>query len=816
MSDLLFADIILPFALEKNYTYAIPQTMYNAVKPGVRVEVQFRNKLYTGVVGKVHNQQPKGYAVKEILSLPDHLQIVNKTQLDFWQWMANYYMCAMGDVMNAALPAPYKLSSETILVLDNEKEIDSAKLNDKEYLIAEALTIKNELSLKDIQQILQQKSVQPVMKALIEKGIAFIKEELKETYKEKTQKVIRLNSIYVDDEEAAKALFLKLEKAPKQLALLMTYFQLTHDANSITKTRLLKKSEVSSSVLQTMVKNKVFIETEESVSRLVDKKVKTESFELTSVQQQTLLEIKQNFETKNVVLLHGVTGSGKTEIYIELIKEYIAQGEQVLYLLPEIALTAQIINRLKKHFGNDVGVYHSKFNQNERIEIWQRVLHGEFKIIVGARSALFLPFIKIGLVIVDEEHDQSYKQMDPAPRYHGRDSAIYLANLFGAKTLLGTATPAVESIYNAQQGKYGLVHLSERFAGMQLPEITIVDIKEQTKLAKMQSHFSQILLDAIQQALQNKEQVIIFRNRRGYSPFIMCQQCGWSPSCINCDVRLVYHKYEDELRCHYCGHRENTYTACPACGSTRLLIQGFGTEKIEDELQGIFPNNTIARLDLDTAKGKHSHERIIHDFEEGGIDILVGTQMVTKGLDFDHVNLVGILNADQLLNFTNFRAAERGFQMLMQVSGRAGRKNKKGKVIIQAIATNQPVLNRVIQNDVAGFYEKELDERRQFNYPPFTRLIRITIRHKEKELTYAAMEFLANNLRQKLGKRVLGPAIPPVGRIRNRYLIELLIKVENTPKALSATKQIVKSAYDIIYLHRTFKRVDIITDVDPL
>lgn len=817
MADLVFADIILPFALEKNYTYGVPETLQAAVKPGIRVEVPFRNKLYTGIVAKVHNLQPKGYTVKNIISLPDHLHVVNKIQLDFWQWMSSYYMATLGDVMNAALPAPFKLSSETIIVLDDEKKIDSVELNDKEYLIAEALTIKHELSLKDIQQILQQKSVQPIIKSLIEKGVALVKEELKEIYKEKKQKFLQLNSKYHNNETEVRLLFEKLEKFPKQLAILMAYFQLSHDVGRITKTKLLKRSEATSAVLQTMIKNEIFIETEETVSRLKFTEGSEQAeLQLSDAQNKSLSEINNLFADKQVVLLHGVTGSGKTEIYIELIKQYLDNEKQILYLLPEIALTSQIIGRLKKHFGNKVGVFHSKFNQSERLEIWKQVLNGGYKIILGARSAIFLPFTKLGLVIIDEEHDTSYKQFDPAPRYNARDSAVYLAGLHNAKVLMGTATPSVESYFNAKNGKYGLVVLSERYAGMQMPEVQIIDLKEQTKLQKMQSHFSNILLEAIQKTLGQKEQVILFRNRRGYSPFIICQQCGWSPSCINCDVHLVYHKYEDELRCHYCGHKEKTYKACPACGSTKLLIQGFGTEKIEDELQMLFAQSNIARLDLDTARGKHSHERIIHDFEEGHIDILVGTQMVTKGLDFDHVNLVGILNADQILNFSDFRSAERGFQMLLQVAGRAGRKNRKGLVLIQAMATNHLVLKFVLENDYAGFYEKEVDERRQFNYPPFSRIVQITLRHTQKELVYAAMYFLADNLKQKLGRRVIGPAVPTIGRIRNKYLIDLLVKMENKPNALSGAKKIIKDAYSIVHTHHTYKKVEIITDVDPL
>ncbi len=812
----LFADVILPFALEKNYTYAVPEEFSAALQPGMRVEVPFRNKTYTGIIAKIHSEKPNGYTAKSILSLPDHLHIVNKIQLEFWNWMAKYYMCSNGDVMNAALPAPYKLSSETVIVLDENAVIDTQLLEDREFIVAEALSIQKELSLKDIQQILQLKTIQPVIKALIQKGVAYIKEEMKETYSAKTEKFVILHSDYNSEETLGK-LFDKLEAFPKQLNVLMVYYQLAAQQQKIKKSVLIRKADASSAVLKTMIKNNIFIETDENVSRLQLYGISDEDeIQLNEEQIAITKKIHNLFEEKQTVLLHGVTGSGKTEVYIEFIKKSVAEGKQVLYLLPEIALTAQIINRLKKRFGSIIGVYHSKFNQSERVEIWQRVLNNEYKIILGARSALFLPFNKLGLIIVDEEHDYSYKQHEPNPRYHARDAAIYLAHLHKGKTLLGTATPSVETYFQAVSGKFGLVTMFKRYGNMAMPEIRIVDIKEEEKNKTMQSHLSSQLIGQMQSTIKNREQIILFQNRRGYAPYLICEACGWTPRCVNCDVNLVYHKFSDELRCHYCNFKNNTYQACPACGSTRLIIKGFGTEKIEDELHYSFPESKIARLDLDSIKTKHGHEKVIRAFEDGEVDILVGTQMVTKGLDFDNVNLVGILSADQIINFSDFRASERAFQMMTQVSGRAGRKNKKGVVLIQALQTNHPVLKFVIHNDYNGFYNKEIAERREFGYPPFVRLIRLTLKHNKSEMVNRTAQFLATELRKHFGSNLLGPAIPGIPRIRNKYLSEILIKADNKKAETDRMKTFLKFEIEKLQMHPTHKRVEIIVDVDPM
>ncbi|HNK96771.1 MAG TPA: primosomal protein N' [Chitinophagales bacterium] len=812
----VFVDVILPFALEKNYTYVVPDEFVGVLSPGMRVEVPFRNKTYTGIVAKVHDISPQGYSPKPVLSLPDHLQVVNKTQLDLWTWISKYYMCSVGDVMNAALPAPYKLSSETVVVYNPQHGIDLLTLDEKEYLIAEALTLQQELRLIDVQQILRQKTVQPIIKALIAKGIAFIKEELKESYTVKTEKYIILTPQY-RSEYALQQLFESLQKSEKQTNVLMIFYQLSAKEGKVKKSVLLRRSGVTAAVLKTMIKNDIFEEVEEQVSRLqAYGNADMHDAHLNVDQQKALSEIEEQFEEKQTVLLHGVTGSGKTEVYIELMLKTIAAGKQVLYLLPEIALTAQIVTRLKKRFGNLIGVYHSKFNQNERIEIWQHVLNNEFKVILGARSALFLPFNEIGLIIVDEEHDYSYKQHEPSPRYHARDTAIYLGHLHQAKVLLGTATPSVETYYQAKSGKFGLVEMFRRHGDMPMPTIQIVDMKAEEKQKTVQGHFSSVLVGNIKHALQLKEQVILFQNRRGYAPFMICQSCGWTPKCTQCDVNLVYHKYANELRCHYCNHVENTYSVCPACNSSQLIIKGFGTERIDDDLQYTFPEARTARLDLDAIKTKHGHEKLVRSFEEGEIDILTGTQMVTKGLDFDHVNLVGILSADQIINFSDFRAAERAFQMITQVSGRAGRKHKKGLVLIQAIKVDHPVLQYVITNDFHGFYEKEISERRQFGYPPFTRLIRITFRHSQKERVFATSDWFAAGVRASLGDRLLGPAVPGIPRIRNKYLMELMVKFPNNRQAGDMVKEIIKNQISVMMSDPVHKKVDFLLDVDPM
>lgn len=790
--------------------------MQALLHPGTRVEVPFRNKTCTGIVARVHTQPPKGYSVKPILAIPDHLDIVNTQQLAFWEWMAAYYMCPVGDVMHAALPAPYKLSSETIIVPGEKTDIQSEALDDKEYIVAEALSVQKELSLHDVQKMLQQKSVQPVIRALIAKGIAAVREEIRDTFRPRKEKRIALAPPY-RDEKALESLFAGLEKYPRQLDLLMLFYQLSPGLEPVEKKILLRKASSSPSVLQTLVRKGIFIEQEEVVSRvaLATGGIVPEEAVLSPAQEQALAEICNAFAEKETVLLHGVTGSGKTELYMELIRGQLDAGKQVLYLLPEIALTAQIINRLKKRFGALAGVYHSKFSQNERVEIWNHVMNRSFRLLLGARSSVFLPFTELGLVIVDEEHDYSYKQQEPDPRYHARDAALYLARLHGAKALLGTATPSLETYHHAVTGKYGLVHLADRHANMDMPEIRVVDIREQMQKKTMHSHFSAPLLEEIRAAMERKEQVILFQNRRGYSPHILCEKCGWIPKCVHCDVHLVYHKYDDELRCHYCGYKEHTYTVCPACGSARIVVSGFGTEKLEDELQVFFPEKHIARLDLDAVKTKHGHEKVIHAFEEGGIDILVGTQMVTKGLDFDHVSLVGIMSADQLLNFSDFRAHERAYQMLTQVAGRSGRKNRRGLVLIQTYQPHHPVIRDVVEHDYKSMYAREVGERKKFSYPPFTRLIRITLKHKEAVKASATAELLAKKLRNALGDRVLGPAVPGIPRIKNKYLFELLIKAGIRSDGINACKQAIRTALRQLEGDPGHRRTGIVIDVDP-
>ncbi|MBA2406494.1 MAG: primosomal protein N', partial [Chitinophagales bacterium] len=641
-----FAEVILPLSLEINYNYGIPEELESVATVGKRVEIQFgKRKIYAGIIKRVHHEAPKEYKVKQILSVLDESAIVSETELKFWEWISSYYLCSEGEVMNAALPAGFKLESETTITLHPSFNDSVTNLPDKEYLIAEALSIHKELKIQEVTKILQLKTVYPVVQSLLKKNIIIVKEGLIERFKPKTETYISLASELTKDENL-RPVFEELEKkAPKQLELLMTFFHLSHSRGSgykpILKAELLEKSKNADSAMHSLLKKKIFFQEKKQTGRVNDSTSELTSFNLTPAQQKSLEQIREQFITKNVVLLYGVTGSGKTNVYLRLIEEVIAKGQQVLYLLPEIALTAQIIERLRKQFGDKIGIYHSRFNQQERVEIWNKLLQKEYNIILGARSALFLPFDQLGLVIVDEEHDPSYKQNDPAPRYHGRDAAIYLASLFNAKTLLGSATPSLESYHNALNGKYGLTELNERFAGLEMPDIIIADVKEAKRKKLMHSLFTRELLDALKTALDKKEQAILFQNRRGYAPYMECENCGWTAMCPNCDVHLTYHKFQHELKCHYCGHRKNSFTQCPACGSSHLQITGFGTEKVEDELKQLLPEVEVARLDYDAVKKKFGYQKIIGEFERGKTQVLVGTQMVTKGLDFENVSLVG-------------------------------------------------------------------------------------------------------------------------------------------------------------------------------
>ncbi|WP_165806505.1 replication restart helicase PriA [Chitinophaga parva] len=809
----MFADVILPLALPRIYTYSIPPRMEGQLQPGSRVAVQLgKQKKYAGIIRAVHAQAPE-YKTKPVLDLLDKDPVVYPTQLAFWAWLAEYYMCTEGEVLNAALPAHLKLSSESVLLLNEAYGEDFSDLNDDEYLIAEALQLRKELRIGEVQLILDKSDVYSVIKKLIEKKVCLIYEELREVYKEKKENYVVLQEQYSGD-AALSALFNEMGRAPKQMELLLAYLHLLKTQGNVLQSELLKKAGASAAQLKGLVEKGVVRVEQRTVDRVpMGRQEMQLDVELSPAQQKAWEELQQQTEQKAVTLLHGVTSSGKTQLYVRMIERYLQQARQVLYLLPEIALTAQIIRRLQKHFGGKIGIYHSKFSNNERVEIWNKVKSGEIQLVVGARSSLLLPFRDLGLVILDEEHDSSYKQQDPAPRYHARDAAIYYASLFKAKVVLGSATPSLESYFNAQQGKFGLVTLNERFGGMQMPEIEIVDMKKEMAEKTVDGNFSAVLKTAISKTLEEKKQVILFQNRRGYAPFLLCTTCGWIPDCKQCDVSLTWHKHRDKLHCHYCGTQYPYIYTCAACGSQTLVPKSFGTEKIEDDLIRVFPDARIARMDMDSVRNKDSHNKMIQQLEKQEIDLLVGTQMVVKGLDFEHVNLVGVLSADSLLSYPDFRVNERAFQLMEQVSGRAGRKHEKGKVLIQASNTQHPILQYVIAHDYRAMYDTELAERQHFGYPPYFRLLRITLKHKDQKVVEQAAQLLAGWI-QPMGVHLVGPAAPLVGRVRNYYLQEMLLKLPREARVLADIKLRLKDLFVQLTVEKRFRSVFIVPDVD--
>ncbi len=813
----LFVEVILPLAISKNYTYRVPFEMNDAVVVGKRAVVQFgKSKLYTAIILNITEQAPEKYEAKYLVEILDDRPVVTTKQLQFWQWVAEYYMCNPGDVMNAALPSALKLASETRIVLNKDFELDKSTLNDKEFLIVEALDIQPELTVSDIAKLLGQKTVMPILKSLFEKNIIHISEEVSERYKPRKRTFITLNPDY-NDQENLKELFAILEKrAPKQADAVLAYIKLARHQKAITKNELIEESGAVAASITYLIEKEIFLAVEKTVSRLNDGDDEEYSnYILSEAQETALTAVKEQFEQKDVVLLHGVTSSGKTQLYIRLIEEMIATGKQVLYLLPEIALTTHIIERLRQYFGTSIGVYHSKFNDAERVEVWQKVLNNDYKIVLGARSSVFLPFADLGLIIVDEEHEVSYKQFDPAPRYNARDASIFLANMYGGKVLLGSATPSFESYFNARTHKYGLAELTERFGGVQMPTIEVVSIAEETKRKTMQSHFTGVLMLDMEQALSNKEQVILFQNRRGYAPVLICKICAYTPKCINCDVSLTYHKHTNKLHCHYCGYKEDIPHICPACGSTHIEYKGFGTEKVEDELALLLPDARIARMDLDTTRSRSSLQTILNNLGEKKIDILVGTQMVAKGLDFADVTVIGIINADSLLKFPDYRANERSYQLLTQVSGRAGRRGKQGKVVIQTYDPNHRVIKQVIENDYADLYFTEMEERKNFKYPPFYRIINLDIKHKDPEVLYNQSVYLGNELRKQFGDRVIGPETPLISRIRNYYIKSIMLKFEKDGVSIYKVKTAIRDVITQFQTTKLSKGGIVQTDVDP-
>lgn len=810
----LFVEVVLPLSLAINYTYRVPNELNDEIMVGKRVVVQFgKSRIYTAIIYKISDQAPKDYEAKYLLSVMDGEPIIHPKQLKLWEWMAAYYLCNLGDVMNAALPAALKLASETKVLLDPNFS-DFELLNEKELAVVDSLKLQNELSINDVSKLLGQKTVIPLIKSLIDKGAANVSEAIYDRYQPKVKTFLKLNSEYQEPENL-RALFGILERAPKQSELLQAYLKLKKQHPEVAKKDLLELVETTSGTLNALIEKGIFSVYDKEISRFTIEEIELiKNFTLSNSQEKSLDEIKTLFQKQQTVLLHGVTASGKTQIYIRLIEDALNQGKQVLYLLPEIALTTQMITRLRTYFGSKIGIYHSKFNDNERAEIWQNVLNRKCNVVLGARSALFLPFSDLGLIIVDEEHESSYKQFDPSPRYHARDSAIYLASIHNCKVLLGSATPAIETYYNAQSGKYGLVQLTERFGGVELPNIILADVKQATKQKKMHSHFTPQLLDEISITLDRKEQVILFQNRRGYAPYLQCATCAHIPKCVQCDISLTYHKSSNKLHCHYCGYKQNILIQCPACGSTNLEQKGFGTEKIEDELSILLPNATIGRLDLDTTRSKLGYQQVLNNLEDRKIDVLVGTQMVSKGLDFDNVTLIGILSADSLLNYPDFRAHERSYQLMAQVSGRAGRRQKQGKVIIQTAEPKHKIIDFVKENNYEALYANELYERRQFHYPPFHRLIQVDVKHKEIEVLNMAAKQLSDNLRHVLGNRVLGPEFPLVNRIRNYYIKSILLKIEKEASPAKA-KEILKDEILKLISNKNFKSIIISVDVDP-
>lgn len=811
-----FIEVILPLSLPKTFTYLVSEAEFNYIQNGMRVAVPFgKSKIYTGLVLNKHQNPPTLYEAKEIHQILDDKPLVNDFQLQHWQWISSYYMCTLGEVFRGALPSAFLLESETIISYKKDSSFDISQLSDDEYLVFEALQQQNSLRVQDVMAVLNKKNIFPIIQKLLNKGLLSLNEEMQEEYKPKLIRYIRLHKKYSTTESLME--LIEVMKANKQKELLLNYFQLNaQEKKPISVKQLIEKSSSTSAIVKALIDKNIFEEYYIQEDRVnFDKNKTNNKLTLSELQEKAFDEIKSSFKTKDVSLLQGVTSSGKTEIYTKLIEEFINSGKQVLYLLPEIALTTQLVSRLTQYFGNKVAVFHSKYSNNERVEVWQQVLENSDKaqIVIGARSSLFLPFSNLGLIIVDEEHEQTFKQQDPAPRYHARDAAIVLAQYQKAKVLLGSATPSIETYYNAQSGKFGLIQLTERYGKAQLPTVELVDLKDSYFRKKMNGHFSLTLIDAISEALQLGEQIILFQNRRGFSPVLECLTCGHVPQCTSCDVSLTYHKFKNQLRCHYCGYSIAKPTNCHACSSIDISTKGFGTEQIELELAALYPTKNIKRMDQDTTRGKYSFEKLIDSFKNREIDILVGTQMLAKGLDFDNVSLVGIMNADTMLYQPDFRAFERSFQMMTQVAGRAGRADKIGKVIIQTYNPNHNIIQQVTNNDYHAMYKEQLYDRKIYNYPPFFRLIKLTLKHRDYEKLKEGSMWLYQVLQQNLQLPVLGPEEPAINRIRNEYIRTIMIKIPQN-QSLPSTKKTIQKILNSFEAVSQYRAIKVATNID--
>ena len=807
------------------FTYKVPRTLTDQVGIGFRVIVQFgKKKVLTGIIGKVHQKPPSAYEAKPILDILDNHATVNPLQIRFWAWMAEYYCCHIGEVMNAALPSGLKLSSESKIQLNPTYDSDTSTypLDDREEILLQALAAKEEMTYEECENVLGLKSIHGIIKSLVIKEAILVFEQLKEKYTPKVESRIRLSREFASNKKALESLFNEIANKPKQEEILLKYLQEipVYKNPDLNQKGLDKKAitdaNMSVSSLKTLIKNGVLEEFKIIISRFEEEEGNGDEIVLSDLQTEILTELKSQFEEKNTVLFHGITGSGKTEIYITLIKEVLAGGSQVLLLLPEIALTTHMVSRLRKVFGSSMGVFHSKYSDNERVEVWNGVLSGKINFVIGARSSIFLPFDSLGMVIVDEEHESSYKQFDPAPRFQARDAAIMLSWIHQAKTLLGSATPSFESFYNARTKKYGYVALDKRYGEAQLPEYHLADMLVDKKKNLLKLDFTRLLREKIQEALSNQEQVLIFQNRRGYAPYIACEDCGWIPECEHCDVSLTYHQFGEEMRCHYCGFKEKVPHACPACGSNKLGAVGLGTERIEESLSLLFPEARIARMDLDTTRSKYGYQRLLEEFGSGNVDILVGTQMITKGLDFDRVTVVGIMDADRILYFPDFRAGERAFQQITQVAGRAGRRDKKGAVIIQTRKPEEAIFGQIISGDYKNFYIQEMGDRQRFFYPPFVKIIKITTRHKDYKIAEKAARHLHNLMGEiDVKKILLGPEKGLVGKIKNQYIFESIAKLDKSGNAQAQFKHDLLHLLEEMQVHKDFRGVRFVVDVDP-
>ena len=817
-----FAETLLPLAIPGTYTYRVPEGMRLSI--GMRVLVPFgRKKIYTAIITSLHDMEPKGYDVKEILGTLDEKPILRHPQLEFWQWISDYYLCSMGEVYKAAVPSGLKVESETTISVNPDfEESEPGQLTDRERVILDFTAQRGRVQIAEIANATGFKTVERNVSHLLDMDALHVSERVVDNYRPKTEPCVRL-AIARDDEEKLHQYFDQLKRAPKQESLLLAYLDMSRwlqsgDTREVSKENLLKRAGVSSAVLHEAVKRGLFEIYKKEINRFAELgNVLDEAPTLSEEQQRAYKEIHQSMRQHAITLLHGVTSSGKTSVYIHLIADALKLGKQVLYLVPEIALTTQLTRRLRRVFGDKLLIYHSKFSDNERVDIWKRLLDtSDPCVIIGVRSSVFLPYSNLGLIIVDEEHDSSYKQQDPAPRYNGRNAALVLAQMHGAKTVLGSATPAIEVYHMALEGRYGLVKLMTRYGDIKMPEVKVIDTIDARKRREMSGLFSTELISDCRKALKDGEQVILFQNRRGYSPMVRCKECGSVPKCENCDVSLTYHKHNHTLVCHYCGYTIPLPDLCPACQLPGLEIIGYGTERIEDDIDAVFPGEKISRMDLDTTRSKNSYDRIIDEFSNHRTNILVGTQMVTKGLDFDAVSIVGILNADTMINFPDFRSHERAFDMLEQVSGRAGRAHKQGKVIIQTSNPDHDVIKYVQAHDYEGFYEHELADRQQFGYPPFTKVINIYLKHRDDATVGELAVRYSGLLRQVFGTRVLGPMAPFVARVQNMYIRQVTLKME-TAASMAKVKAILRDLYErMLAADARMKTVRLYYDVDPM